>query len=107
MALLVGHEQTGLSEAAHDLADTWFTIPMAGFAESFNLSVFTALCLYDFTRRLEAAGQSKLLSDEERQALLLQWLLRDTQAAPEAARRFCAEHQWPWEAPQFHVPETL
>ena len=41
----MGNENSGISQEMRDLADETFTLPMCGFAESFNLSVATAITL--------------------------------------------------------------
>ena len=76
LALMIGTELTGLSQVAHENADFLFSIPMFGFAQSFNLSVFSALCLSDLSGRMRALDDSWKLSDSEREALLLEWLSR-------------------------------
>lgn len=76
LALMIGTELTGLSQVAHENADFLFSFPMSGFAQSFNLSVFSALCLSDLSRRMRALDDSWKLSEREREALLLEWLSR-------------------------------
>ncbi|OGQ23980.1 MAG: hypothetical protein A2138_11875 [Deltaproteobacteria bacterium RBG_16_71_12] len=51
VALVFGSEHAGLSKRALSLTDARFTIPMAGFVESFNVSVSAALALWDVTSR--------------------------------------------------------
>jgi hypothetical protein len=41
----MGNESEGISEEMRAAADATFTLPMCGFAESFNLSVATAITL--------------------------------------------------------------
>jgi len=41
----MGNEVTGITEEMRSLADKTFTLPMCGFAESFNLSVATSITL--------------------------------------------------------------
>lgn len=41
----MGNEDRGISEEMRELADETFTLPMCGFAESFNLSVATSITL--------------------------------------------------------------
>lgn len=41
----MGNENIGISDEMRSLADETFTLPMCGFAESFNLSVATAITL--------------------------------------------------------------
>lgn len=51
LALLVGNEHRGLSAYALAHADMNLTIPMRGMIESLNVSVATALFLYEITRQ--------------------------------------------------------
>lgn len=51
VALVFGNEHYGLSEAAAELCDGSFSIPMRGFVESLNLSVSVAVSLSEMTRR--------------------------------------------------------
>lgn len=70
VAILMGNEHRGLSEAAHRLADVHVNIPMWGMVQSLNLSVTAAIMIYEVTRqrvpnialyRLNAAEQAALL----------------------------------------------
>lgn len=45
LAVVVGNEQDGISDACRRLADRRFVIPMLGFSQSFNVSVTAAICL--------------------------------------------------------------
>lgn len=45
-AIVLGSEKDGLSDFARKNADLLLTIPMQGFAESFNLSVSAAILMY-------------------------------------------------------------
>lgn len=54
-ALLMGAELRGLSEESLEVADVRIRIPMAGMARSLNVSVATALVLYEAYRQREAA----------------------------------------------------
>jgi len=91
LAILIGHELKGLSQAAHEAADIWFKLPMYGFTQSYNLSVFCALCLYDLTRRLRASTIAWQLSAEEAINLRLQWLSEDCAQAPVILKTFFNE----------------
>ena len=51
IALLFGNEKTGLSATALALADRKIMIPMRGIAQSMNVSVSAALCIYEVTRQ--------------------------------------------------------
>jgi tRNA G18 (ribose-2'-O)-methylase SpoU len=45
ICIVMGNEEAGISDEMRDLVDDTFYLPMAGFAESFNLSVATAVTL--------------------------------------------------------------
>lgn len=69
LAILVGNEHRGLSPEALRLADRIVMIPMKGFVQSLNVSVATAIVLWEITKQrgrkhmLSAAEQQKLLGD--------------------------------------------
>ena len=66
IALLFGNEKTGLSPTALALADRLVTIPMRGIAQSMNVSVSAALCLYEVTRqRIARCPQLLRMAPEE------------------------------------------
>ncbi len=76
LALCFGSEKPGLTDEAHSLADTFVHIPMAGFTQSFNISVSAALTLYELTRRLRESNLAWRLSDDEISQLRLAWYRR-------------------------------
>jgi tRNA C32,U32 (ribose-2'-O)-methylase TrmJ len=45
ICIVMGNEDAGISDTMRALVDATFTLPMVGFAESFNLSVATAIVL--------------------------------------------------------------
>jgi tRNA G18 (ribose-2'-O)-methylase SpoU len=47
----MGSESHGLSEKWLNQADHLINIPMKGFADSLNVSVATAICLYEINRQ--------------------------------------------------------
>ncbi|HHJ36621.1 MAG TPA: tRNA (guanosine(18)-2'-O)-methyltransferase TrmH [Gammaproteobacteria bacterium] len=55
-AILVGEELEGISEQAMQIADESISIPMAGMVQSLNVSVASALVLYEAYRQRMAAG---------------------------------------------------
>lgn len=59
LALLVGNEHRGLSEAALQRADRIVQIPMRGFVQSLNVSVATALLLWEITKNRNTDSDSK------------------------------------------------
>lgn len=76
LAVLVGSEGNGLSAEALRLVDSRITIPMQGMIQSFNVSVATALILYEIIRQRRASGRDFHLTPAEQQALLLDFAQR-------------------------------
>ena len=75
VAILFGNERDGLSPGALALADRRLTIPMLGIAQSLNVSVTAALCLYEITRQRHERGAEKYaLGEAERDATLAYFL---------------------------------
>lgn len=74
LALLVGNEHSGLSSEALSLADLKVKLPMRGMVESLNVSVATALFLYEITR--QRINKDLALPPSERTALIDEFSLR-------------------------------
>lgn len=74
LAILIGTELTGLSQTAHECADLAFKMDMLGFAQSLNLSVFSALCISELSRKMRAMDDSWKMSESQRDELLFHWL---------------------------------
>jgi len=89
-ALCIGTEMQGLSETVHDLADTHAYIPMHGFTQSFNLSVCTALCLYELTNRIRKLKAPWQLSEEETEAIKFEWLKKNVKGSKRQIEDFLA-----------------
>lgn len=72
--ILLGQEKTGITPEALALAGQDIVIPMAGMVQSLNVSVASALILYEAQRQRENAGmyrrQTSPLSQKEQQRLL-------------------------------------
>jgi tRNA (guanosine-2'-O-)-methyltransferase len=86
VAIILGAELVGPSQAALEQADTHVAIPMQGLGESVNVSVAGAVILFEAQRQRLAAGlyaQSRL-TPEEFEAALFEW------SYPDIARR-CRE----------------
>jgi tRNA (guanosine-2'-O-)-methyltransferase len=77
-AFVLGNESRGVSDEAAEKADFCVRIPMVGMIESLNVSVAAAVCLYEaYRQRAAGAGYAApSLSDEDRQAILEEWLKR-------------------------------
>ena len=56
VAIVLGNEMRGASDEAVALADGTIEIPMVGMAQSLNVSVAAAVCLYEAFRQRLAAG---------------------------------------------------
>ena len=54
MALVMGSEGKGMRRLTREACDELIAIPMAGSVESLNISVATAVCLFEFRRQLSA-----------------------------------------------------
>ena len=74
--ILMGQEKTGISQEALDLADQDIIIPMIGMVQSLNVSVASALILYEAQRQRQNAGmylrENSMLPDEEQQRRLFE-----------------------------------
>ncbi len=77
LCVLVGNERDGLSSAARAKAELLFRIPMHGMVESLNVSVATAVALFEITaRRRRWLARKGDLSDDARADLRVSWYAR-------------------------------
>lgn len=93
VALIFGTELEGLSPEALSMADAFLRIPMAGFTESFNISVSAAICLYELSTRLRISSHPWTLSEDESNALHLQWLKASIRSSDFLIERFLENQQ--------------
>ncbi len=74
--ILMGQEKTGISQEALALAHQDIIIPMIGMVQSLNVSVASALILYEAQRQRQNAGMyqraQSVLPQEEQQRLLFE-----------------------------------
>lgn len=77
-AFIFGTELTGVSTTVRDYADEFVHIPMVGFTESLNISVSAAILLQNLTHRLYKSEIEWMLSDLEKNYLMIEWLRRST-----------------------------
>ncbi|MBN3135284.1 tRNA (guanosine(18)-2'-O)-methyltransferase TrmH [Pectobacterium punjabense] len=74
--ILLGQEKTGITAEALKLADRDIIIPMTGMVQSLNVSVASALILYEAQRQRQIAGmyqrEDSPLNEEEQQRLLFE-----------------------------------
>lgn len=75
-AILIGSEKFGVSEQAAELADEHILVPMLGMVQSLNVSVATAIILYEAQRQREKAGfyDQQQISTELFERLRFEWL---------------------------------
>lgn len=92
LAFVMGGEKDGLSETAISMAEEFVKIPIYGFTESYNISVATAIILYETTRRLRLSGESKWQLDEHAQLdLLITWALKSISRSSMLLEKYFAE----------------
>jgi tRNA (guanosine-2'-O-)-methyltransferase len=85
VALVFGNEHRGASEYMKTAADGTFAIPMVGFVESLNVSVATAIALYE--SRGDREGD---LEEADREQLLARFLMKSVQDAERVIREHLA-----------------
>jgi tRNA (guanosine-2'-O-)-methyltransferase len=78
-AIVVGNEHEGVSSEAAKLADGILLIPMFGMIQSLNVSVATAVILFEAVRQRIASGQydESMYSDTEIAKLLKIWAMKE------------------------------
>ena len=78
VALIFGNEMRGVSDEALAVADGRIEIPMAGMVQSLNVSVASAVCLYEAFRQRQALGayDAPRLSPDVLATLEQDWLTR-------------------------------
>lgn len=74
-AIIVGNEHQGVSEEVLQIADNSIYIPMLGMVQSLNVSVATAVILYEACRQRLINGQypNPELTQEKLSAMLERW----------------------------------
>lgn len=84
--VVFGNEKHGVSAAAAAAADARIVIPMLGMVQSLNVSVATAVVMFEAQRQRRAAGafEAPRLSAAERDAAAVRWM------HPRAAARLAA-----------------
>ena len=89
--IIVGAEKFGVSEATAAAADHHVIIPMDGMVQSLNVSVATAIVLYEAERQRREKGfyDSPQLDSEIYQKLMTEWLHPRVSA-------YCQKHGLPY-----------
>lgn len=87
-AIVLGNEKDGVSAEMIAAADHRVIIPMAGFVQSFNISVAGALCFYQLAQQEKKllAGRESFLSDKEKEILKAVYAARTLDTAAEIIR---------------------
>jgi len=87
-AILLGSEKFGVSERAAELVDGHVLVPMLGMVQSLNVSVATAVILYEAQRQRALAGMydTRRIDDDTFNRLRFEWL-------HPKVRDFCVKHQ--------------
>lgn len=86
--LMFGTELNGLTNRALELADEYIQIPMAGFTESYNISVSAAITLYTLRKRLESSSLQWKIGEVEQSELLLNWLRTTIKMSDQIENKF-------------------
>jgi tRNA (guanosine-2'-O-)-methyltransferase len=82
----------GLSEEAVSEADHYMRIPMAGFTESFNVSVSAGIILYELTRRLRNENLEWQLTEDEKKEIKLEWLSKSIKSSELLIKEFYSDN---------------
>ena len=74
-AFLLGAEKFGVSEQAEELVDEHITIPMMGMTQSLNVSVASAIILFEAQRQRDNKGyyQQMRLDNQVYEKMLFEW----------------------------------
>ncbi len=74
-AIVLGNEHRGVSEEAAKFSDELVYIPMHGMIQSLNVSVATAVILYEAQRQRALKGHynNSSLTDKEIKKLIIEW----------------------------------
>ena len=91
-ALMFGTELNGLSDRALELADEYIQIPMAGFTESYNISVSAAITMYTLRKRLELSSLQWKIGEDEQSELLLNWLRTTIKMSDQIESKFIEDY---------------
>lgn len=91
-ALVFGNEKDGISATMQEAVDQTCIIPIAGFTESFNVSVAAALALYHAQRdRIDRQGHHADLSEAEQTRLVARFCMRSVRNAEAIIKRALGE----------------
>ena len=86
--MLFGTELEGVTQTVIDNADEYLRIPMYGFTESYNISVSAALVMQHLSDKIRNSNLDWHLTQEERDELMLDWILKTIKRPEELVKRF-------------------
>ncbi len=92
-AIVFGTEMRGITPEILDQADDFIRIPMAGFTESYNISVSAAIILYTLSQKLRKSTIDWKLTSEESDNLLLEWLRKSIKHSDQLEKRYIFDNQ--------------
>lgn len=76
VAIVVGSEMGGVSDFFMENAEVFLSIRMYGFVESFNLSVASAIILYELRKKIELGNVDWYLPPLKKAAVMYRWMRR-------------------------------
>jgi tRNA (guanosine-2'-O-)-methyltransferase len=88
VAIFFGTELTGLTDEMLNLANELLKIPVYGFTESYNISVSAAIILSHLIHNLHKSAISWQLQQQEKDAIILQWLRKSVKHADLLIEKF-------------------
>lgn len=95
-ALVFGNELAGVSDEFRAAADETVSIEMSGFAQSLNISVAAAICLYEARRdRVARLGKHGDLTATDRERLKAVFAIRSVRHARMIIERWLAKESAP------------
>jgi len=74
IALVMGNEKEGVSPIVKEMADEFLYIPMAGFSQSLNISVSTAVIISELTGKIRSSEVNWQLEENELMDLQYNWM---------------------------------
>jgi len=88
LALVLGTEETGVSDDILKCADYAVKIPMCGFTQSLNVSVSAAICIHELTSKLKSSDTNWQLTDTEKETLRLDWYKKSVRSLEHLLQRY-------------------
>jgi len=74
IAVIMGNEKEGVSDVVKEMADEFMYIPMAGFSQSLNISVSTAVILSELTGKIRSSDLNWKLDENDLTDLQYRWM---------------------------------